>query len=487
MSDPRLQSARQTLIDTLPEETSLFGQRVDTRFIHVPGSHAKALHPDTQLVVGMRGAGKSFWWRALQDREQRVLVAQRTPNTGLAKAAHIAAGFGETPNPDAYPGPDVLAQLVGSGHDPRLIWRTVILNALMADTDKAGTTWEEKVRQVAANPEGMDRILFEHDRRYDKEGAYWLILFDALDRSATDWPTMNALIRGLLQAMLDLRPYRRLRAKSFLRTDQLDEREVGDFPDASKVLAGRVDLAWPAYELYALLLQYLCNSADGAFRQELETRLRLASQQLTEHVWLPPIELRRSETEQRRVFHAIAGPWMGRDPRRGYPYTWVPNHLADAGARTSPRSFILALRKAAEETADRYPDHFWPLHYESIKRGVQSASLVRVRELQEDYPWVHTLMQPLDGMVVPCSFETVVEMWQQTGALQQLEGRVAERNEKLPPAHIALGEQGVRQDLENLGIFLRLRDQRVNIPDVFRVGYGLGRRGGVRPIRAGRS
>jgi hypothetical protein len=484
MTEPRLLSARQTLIDTLPEETSLFGQAVDARFIHVPASHAKALHPDTQLVVGMRGAGKSFWWRALQDKRQRGVIAARAPNTGLAKAAQVAAGFGETPNPDAYPGPDVLAQLVETGHDPRLIWRTVILHALTAGAETPGANWEAKVRHVAGNPEPMDRALFAYDRQYDRDDTYWIILFDALDRSASDWRTMNVLIRGLLQAMLDLRPYRRLRAKSFLRTDQLDEREVGDFADASKVLSGRVDLAWPAYELYALLWQYLCNSADGAFRQELDAALRLPSQPLDD-LWLPPTDLRRSEAEQRRVFHAIAGPWMGRDHRRGYPFTWVPTHLADAGGRTSPRSFIVALRKAAVETADRYPTHAWPLHYESLKRGVQGASEVRVRELQEDYPWVHTLMEPLRGKVVPCAFETVADAWKQSGAIQNLERRVTERNERLPPAHLGQGADGVRQDLENLGIFLRLRDNRVNIPDVFRVGYGLGRRGGVRPIRPG--
>ena len=54
---------------------------------------------------------------------------------------------------------------------------------------------------------------------------------------------------------------------------------------------------------------------------------------------------------------------------------------------------------------------------------------------------------------------------------------------KLPPRHVEQGPDGVRTDLEALGVFLRLRDGRVNIPDVFRVGYGLGRRGGVRPIR----
>jgi hypothetical protein len=54
---------------------------------------------------------------------------------------------------------------------------------------------------------------------------------------------------------------------------------------------------------------------------------------------------------------------------------------------------------------------------------------------------------------------------------------------KLPPRHIDQGPDGVRRDLEALRVFYRLLDGRVNIPDVFRVGYGLGRKGGVKPVK----
>ena len=50
------------------------------------------------------------------------------------------------------------------------------------------------------------------------------------------------------------------------------------------------------------------------------------------------------------------------------------------------------------------------------------------------------------------------------------------------PGNIDRKAPGVREDLESLGVFRRLVDGRVDLPDVFRVGYGLGRRGGVRPI-----
>ena len=189
------------------------------------------------------------------------------------------------------------------------------------------------------------------------------------------------------------------------------------------------------------------------------------------------------EELQREKLHVISGPWMGRGPRRGFPYTWIPNHLADTEGRVSPRSFLEALRKAAEDTADRQPSHQHALHYDCIKRGVQEASKIRVYEVQEDYPWVHRVLDPLSGMVVPCEFDKISERWDSEGVLKGLAQEVIQGEVKLPPRHISRGAEGVREDLESLGIFLRMRDDRVNIPDVFRVGYGLGRRGGVRPIR----
>ena len=98
---------------------------------------------------------------------------------------------------------------------------------------------------------------------------------------------------------------------------------------------------------------------------------------------------------------------MGLGPKRGFPYTWIPNHLADTEGRVSPRSFLAALRKAVEDTDDEHPEHSCALHYDSIKRGVQEASKIRVSEIQEDYPWMHRALTPLAGMYVPCAFEEI--------------------------------------------------------------------------------
>ncbi|MCY4662493.1 MAG: hypothetical protein OXF93_22190 [Acidobacteria bacterium] len=90
---------------------------------------------------------------------------------------------------------------------------------------------------------------------------------------------------------------------------------------------------------------------------------------------------------------------------------------------------------------------------------------------------------PLERMVVPCRFEEIAERWQTSRVVDRLVEEADEDEVKLPPRRIDRGADGVREALESLGIFFRMRDGRVNIPDVFRVGYGLGRKGGVKPIR----
>ena len=335
------------------------------------------------------------------------------------------------------------------------------------------------------SPDAVDRLFQERDAEFDWKGVHFLVLFDALDRCADDWKQMYRAIRGLLQAALDLLSYRRLRVKIFLRSDQADRTQISDFPDASKVLYSTVNLNWPRRDLYGLLWHCLGNGPGGNVLRVFLGGGDWPSVFADKHrSFSVPRELVVDEDVQRETFHRIAGRSMGGNHRRGRPYTWVANHLEDTEKRVSPRSFLSALRTAADDTSEQHPDHEYALHYDSIRRGVQAASKIRVRELQEDYPWVHELMSALAGMTVPLEFEEVAQRWWGRGVLDDL-GRQVERNEvKSPPRRLDAGAEGVRLDLESLGVLQRLLDDRVNIRDVYRVGYGLGRRGGVKPDRS---
>jgi hypothetical protein len=479
-----LKEIRELIKDALPQETAVFGRAPDLRNTFTPARHARALHPDAMLVVGIRGAGKSFWWTVLQSKEHRQMVAHLMPKSGIKKETKVSAGFGERPSPQDYPGKDTLVKLI-SEFDPRQVWRTITLRQIIKGTETEQSlskgTWSDSVKWVADYPEEVEQNLYQADQNLEKEDEYHLILFDALDRTADDWPTMLKIIRGLLQVLLEFRSYRRIRPKAFVRPDHLEDPKTADFADASKVLSQKVELRWPRNELYGLLWQYLSNEPrNGALFMEGCKELLGIGWKQYQQIWTVPERLRVEEEAQRKVFHAITGPWMGRDRRRGFPYTWLPNHLGDAGGQVSPRSFLAAIRYAVNDNPrTEYP---YPVYYESIKQGVQEASRIRVREMQEDYPWVDILMKPLAGLTVPCHFEEIARRWEENSVLDRLQIDIANAAVKLPPVHLGEGAEGVRQDLETLGVFERMRDERVNMPDVYRVGFGLGRKGGVKAV-----
>ena len=469
-------------LSALPDETS-HGQAPTPDVVYVPPSHRKAMNPNVMLVTGTRGSGKTFWWSALQD--PRVRTASLTPRSPLPANTEVKAGYGVIDAPEDYPGSDELRTVVESGIDSRLIWRAVHARLLADDGHPLANldSWLARTQYVEGNPGAVSRLFRDCDDALERRGIYSLVLFDGLDRTANEWRDMFALIRGLLRHALDMRSYNRLRAKVFLRSDQADETKVATFADASKVFASSVALSWPVRDLYGMLWQYLANGSRGEQLRRWLAKGDWPTVKIEgEEVFRVVAPLAGDEEVQRKRFHAITSPWMGTDRRRGFPYTWIPNHLADADGMVSPRSFIAALRAAANDTADRHPEHDHALHYDSVKRGVQEASRIRVRELREDYPWVDRLLVPLEGVVVPCEFGDIERIWGTNGTLDHLSDQIGQNDVKLPPRNIGRGAVGVREDLELLGVFRRLKDGRVDVPDVFRVGYGLGRRGGVKPV-----
>jgi hypothetical protein len=475
-----LEALRELFLKALPEEQVQADEKSPelSRF-YVPTTHIRALNPNNMLVEGIRGSGKSFWWAALQDESHRELVADLLPRSELAHT-HCCAGFGQTKS-DNYPSKRILKALIEK-YDAQDIWQTVVVwNTLQLELPK--NNWAARIDWVKANPELIERAFIDTDKQLQEQGSKKLILFDALDRAADDWGSLRRLLKGLLQVLLEFRSSRAIRLKAFVRPDMLEDAEVSAFPDGSKVISSKVKLDWPKIELFSLLWHYLGNEPEKGelFRQFCQERFLEEWTQHSSGVWLIPDKMRTIETLQRDIFHELAGPYMGSDARRGFPYTWLPNHLADGYDKTSPRSFLAALHSAA---SDHLRDkQSYPLHYQSIKKGVQAASSIRVRELSEDYPWIDKLMSPLKGQTVPCQFNAIIRRWEQKKVLKTLEQVNNEVVVRLPPSRLEQGYEGIKQDLVELGIFRLMRDGRINMPDVYRIGYGLGRKGGVKPVR----
>jgi hypothetical protein len=172
---------------------------------------------------------------------------------------------------------------------------------------------------------------------------------------------------------------------------------------------------------------------------------------------------------------------MGAGAKRGRTYSWLFDHLADAFGETSPRSFITALQRAANhmpapvETA---------IDHNGIRAGVQDASEIRVAQLKEDYDWITSVLQALEDLEVPCDPAVFKKRWVERKTVSQVGAHSVTSNNLLPlELERSKGdpEGSLLLALSNIGVVEFRTENRINMPDIFRVAAGIKRRGGVRP------
>jgi len=438
---------------------------VDARTMYAPPAHEVALAFDRPLIVGGRGTGKSYWAAALCQQEALGRLMSLYPRAsrslrGIRTFHGFAGRLGVESAPFAATA-DELLELMEQA-PPDHVWRTVLCryladqpDATLAEMYDSGTTKDRAFRERLVKIGG---------------GAPVLMVCDALDRLSTRWASIRGLCRGLLQLALDLRGFRQANVKVFLRRDQFEDAGLFDFPDASKLRTGAVELDWEHDELYGLLFQ----GVQAA---------------LSEDVWQQRLSPLMPESEgwssepYRRVFEHIAGEFMGTDRRRGFTYTWIPKHLADTSHRASPRSFIVAIGKAAQSAG---PNTATPVDYRGIHEGVHAASATRVDELREDHPWITTVLKDLKGLTVPCPPGQFMRRWRDRKTARRV--RDSSEGSESPGVPIALesgtsetDERALLDALVTLRVVeIRETTNRVNVPDIYRVAARIGRRGGVR-------
>jgi hypothetical protein len=467
-------------------------QPPDLSGVYVPAHHAKALHLDASVVVGMRGAGKSWWTAVLASPEHREFVSGQLQGSGLSRVTAVV-GFGQDETETAFPRAETLNALLEAGSDPGVLWLTVVLRHALRESGQAdiGTNWKQRVSWVTEHPDEVNARLTDCDTILSQQDRVLLVLFDAFDRLSNEWTKVRRLSSAALQLGLQLRSRRNIRLKFFIRPDLEDDTEIWSFPDSSKLQHAKVDLAWSSADLYGLLFMRLGNAGNAEgfaaeFRQETSREFSVQWEK-KQGVFLLPSVLVRSEAYQKEVVQGLADQYMGGGPKRGTTYTWIPLHLADAAGKISPRSYVLAFKRAAEYTDQHRPEHQRALHYNAIQEGVVKASEIRVQEIAEDYPWVRPLLEAARGAVVPITADELSRRWT-SDCLGKMRRAAAARN-KLPPRRftndpIRRGRpEALIDDLVELAVLYRTKDNRLNIPDIFRVGFGIKRKGGVKPPR----
>ncbi|MFZ2305988.1 MAG: hypothetical protein WAW73_23090 [Rhodoferax sp.] len=459
--------------------------------IYIPSLHSKALLQEVSIVEGMRGAGKSFWTAVLLNDDTRKLVSG-VANIQKLDQLIVKIGFGMSLDNDVFPAPKRVASLMEQGCTADDIWRSVLLRHLLKVLQKP-MSFDDDVDAAALwvkdNRDTADNHLTVCDRDLVQQGKVFLLLFDSLDKLAGDWAHIRVLLSSALQLGLECRSRRAIRFKFFLRSDMVEEDdEIWRFADSSKLLHSMETLTWRPNDLFGLILLHLANdqSVGTNFRQEISDKTHLEFP-LIDGTYSLPRGLTAREQPLRSIIETLAGPWVGTNAKRGFTFTWIPTHLSDAKGRLSPRSILLAFRKAAQWTNERHPDHPTALHYEGIQQGVVEASKIRINEIKEDYPWVGPLLNALNGATVPLTMDELTARWTDSCISASLDA--AAQNQRLPPRRYTndpnrKGDlQALVDDLIELAVLYRTEDKRLNMPDIFRIGFGIKRQGGVKPPR----
>jgi hypothetical protein len=492
LDGPDPNAIRAAIVASLPGDTSV---PLPEQQLFLPWAHQKALQLNCSLVVGSRGVGKTAWATALLASHDHQPSAALPPSI-FPYSLRTVAGFSDQDH-NSHPPTPVFDALMRDQADPYNIWLAVVLRSLQTDsTPLPKDSWAASASWVGDHLEEAWAMVSQANQALGTANTHQLFVFDALDRvsSVGNWSHVSAAIKALLRLVLELKNFKYLHAKVFLRTDQYNRGSFADLPDIAKIRATRVELLWSLIDLHALLWQCLCNgppsTAREAFRSwclndSVANIFSLLDDQPAASSpsarWELPTPVQQDESIQRQLFERLAGRRMGSGTRRGVPYTWIVNHLADAQGQATPRSFLTAIRKASEETVYRFRDAERPLHHEGLKRGVQAASAIRIAELEEDHPWLSALMKPFADRrsLVPFSEETFADVLNEAfGSIPEGVPGLAER---LPKDLRNQGVYGLTTYLAQLGLLTPMQDHRLNMPDIYRIGFKLGRRGGIKP------
>ena len=454
--------------------------------IFFPQSHANALDPERTIVVGNRGAGKSFWAHSLVESDTRALIASVYKKISIENDEAVF-GFRGADADEIAPSKELLARARTLEVSEETIWRAVLLRAVAPNLNiNIPPNFLELVQWCQTEVEKQQQSLREADKVLLAANRRLTLVFDALDKLGDNWSDIRPLTKGLLRFALAAKSFRAIKIKIFLRPDQAQSRDLFAFPDSSKLVNERVDLKWTARDLYGLLFfELLRRTESNAATRSLLQAFGYYPKEDGAKILLPH-DLISDEIVQKRIFDKIAGPFMGNDATRGRTYSWVPLHLADANDETTPRVFLKALREAAYHEpapSDRAIDHL------GIKVGVQKASESQLLELQEDYPWVSLALQPLRGTEVPAEPRQFKNLWKKHGTVIAIQAG-QQRRQWLAPLEVEIAklldrdlETALMDTLREIGVLEQRPNGKINVPDIFRVEAGIKRRGGVKPPR----
>ncbi|MEY8426160.1 hypothetical protein AALA00_00280 [Lachnospiraceae bacterium 46-15] len=468
-------------------------------------SYSKLADKRVFLITGGRGAGKTALFRVLTSCSGLDYVIgekDRKRYTGLKNGEFLTGYIANGDGAKSFPTSGTCDDLLKTQNPDNLssFWGglvcSVILRRFAADSavnELAESYLGKQVKNVLlensnevskwwkaldSDKEKWESFLDKADDILVEKEKQIFIVYDELDRICSNYMELFVYIRGLLDFW-----YRHnnrfvsIKAKIFLRNDLYNSKAL-QFVDASKMKAYQLELSWDVLSLYRLLVKRMANAGIDAMVSYLESVPGLLKSERSRELGYLPGD---SEEAYQLLIDKMIGRYMGKTPKRGKSYAWVPNHVQDANGEMTPRAFLKCFAFAAKEMLS-HKDDLEKLEAERVLEPVRlqgalgEVSADRVQELvNEEYQWLQGLIKRLKGKTM---------LMEQTEFLRELSPKCwteAER-ERLP----GKTKEEILEILLELGIVMKAADGRINVPEIYLHGFGLKRKGGIkRPKKAG--
>ena len=474
------------LVSTIPSDVSndaigVRAPKIEDMF--APEAHAAALDPDNPIVVGARGAGKSFWSGVLGNADTKDAVATAYPRIHLGE---VMVEFGYT----GVPGGKGLARDVidslnanASEESARAFWWATVLRAAYFFRKEKPPKFFDLLT-LARDWEARGEFLDEINDGLRLVGHRLLIVYDALDTISTTWSGRRRLTEALLEVVWALRGYPGIAPKLFVRPDQIDDSSLR-FVELPKLRAGAIRLLWTGPDPYGLFFSRIGLTNDTLARPAVEELFREVDaitpsrKEVFSGSWTPAWH----EGTQRLLMEQISGPFMGSGTygyKKGRTYDWPLSHLADAHDEVTPRSFLGLLIGAAKAAGIVDERVITP---EGIRHGLRTASQNRVDQLHQEFPWIKGVLAPLDGLLLPQDAKAVFKVWRVAKTVATLREDARKLGYLFPvPDNVHNEEEGLLSILIQIGVMFVRKDERVDMPDLYRVAARLLEKGGTAPL-----
>lgn len=485
MTATRNQALRR-LIGAIPSDVSndAIGARapkIDDMF--APEAHSAALDPNNPIVVGARGAGKSFWSGVLGNETTKEAANVAYPRLALNK---VLVEFGYTGVPGGKGlARDVIDNLKAdeTEESARAFWWATILRAAFYYKKQTPPKFSNLIA-MAKDWEERGEFLDSINHELEQSDKKLLIVYDALDTISTSWSGRRLLTEALLEIVWALRGYPEIAPKLFVRPDQIDDSSLR-FVELPKLRAGAIRLLWSGTDLYGLFFSRIGLAKDPTANAEVAKLLREVNlsmptrEEVLQGSWPPAWD----EGTQRHLMEQLAGPFMGSGTygyKKGRTYDWPLSHLSDAHDEVTPRSFlglIIGAAKAAGIGDDRV------ITPEGIRHGLRTASQNRVDQLHQEFPWIKGVLAPLDGLLLPQEPKAVFKVWKAARTVATLKQDARKLGYLFPiPDNTQNEEEGLLTALRQIGVMFVRKDERVDMPDLYRVAARLLKKGGTAPL-----